>query len=76
VLQELHGESLRFARRMGELEEGQGVLRGLLEGTRKSVEEVRRSLRENVGEMERNVREVDERLRRLVVGEEEGGGKE
>eukprot|EP00624_Nannochloropsis_granulata_P002636 evm.model.NODE_2328_length_25329_cov_24.016424.2 len=78
VLQELHGESLTFARRMGELEEGQGVLRGLLAGTKKSVEEVKTSLRENVGEMERNVKEVDERLRRLMLveGEEEGGGKE
>ena len=79
VLQELHGESLRFARRMGELEEGQGILRELLEGTRKSVEEVKGSLKENVGEMERNVREVDERLRRVVLvgGEQEGeGGKE
>ncbi|GAB5033552.1 dynactin subunit 2-like [Nannochloropsis oceanica] len=77
VLQELHGESLTFARRMGELEEGQGVLRELLAGTKKSVEEVKKSLRENVGEMERNVNEVDKRLRRLMLLEgEEGGGKE
>lgn len=74
VLQELHGQSLRFGQRLGELEGGQNALRQLLQGTAQSLGEMKESLRENVMQVEANVREVDRRLAEEVRLSHGGGG--
>ena len=65
VLQDLHGQSLRFGQRLEELEGGQSALRQLLQGAAQSLEEVKWSLKENMVQVEANVRDVDARLEGL-----------